>query len=603
MSALGGRGISAFIQSLPQSTAALDSLRRQLIQQGQQELAVLERRKQQAIQKKKEDDAKKKAKSEKKKSTAIAIGAGLATGAVAGALAPVSLSAISAGGALIPGTIGGNIAIGTGVGGTLGGLSQSGGSVGAGASGVSGGLASNALIPGAPVTPGATPVGTTTGTALQPVRAGISTNPSGVAANRPLSLEAGFAPRTTAPVSASLPPVSTVQGPGPAGVSLANTGAGLSPETARFGPPLGQRNTVGQNVLGGFKPQGATFSGGNITGTPASAFNQPLKFNPVSEIRPGSFVQTGGATGGNLTNVSALDNAFATPKLSFVDKLRNFGSTRGGQILGTALLGGGIGALSQLPGGQFAAQTLAQSSPIFNPQLGLQQQRLNLQQQGVNLRQKSLESQIGFQNARLKQGGQRLDILGRNADSLNNFRATAGDRAARRQFVIAAMEAGISEPDANRLFVNSKETGGTGTIQKRLETARRLGFNEPEVKDIFEIAVGRKPRASASNPTDLFSTLTKTRESLANQRAGLINLDDPTEAANAKVLDDAIGRLNERIANFQFGQSKLAPETGASTGGGVGRVQAEIQRLESTGDPRDIEKANQLKKRLQQLGG
>lgn len=118
-------------------------------------------------------------------------------------------------------------------------------------------------------------------------------------------------------------------------------------------------------------------------------------------------------------------------------------------IAAGALGGAAIGGLSQLPGGQVPAQLLAQNSPMFNPQLGLQQQRLGLQQQGFDLANRRFDATQQFRQDRLSQLDRGQDITVRGQDLANQrFRDRAGGSIGTfPTFVNEQVKQGLFDPE------------------------------------------------------------------------------------------------------------------------------------------------------------
>lgn len=92
------------------------------------------------------------------------------------------------------------------------------------------------------------------------------------------------------------------------------------------------------------------------------------------------------------------------------------GAGTGLSVGGGAALGGLIGGLSTLPGGQVPAQLIGQSTPIFNPQIGINNQRLALD--SVRLANDTLATNSLIQSRRDNSKYQR-DKLNQDANEFN----------------------------------------------------------------------------------------------------------------------------------------------------------------------------------------
>lgn len=176
-----------------------------------------------------------------------------------------------------------------------------------------------------------------------------------------------------------------------------------------------------------------------------------------------------------------------------------------------ALLGGLIGGLGSLPGGQTSANLLATNTPLFNPQLGYNQQQLGLQYANLGLNQARLAATQQYNQSRLDDAdldrAQRLKIASDAEIGRNSRAALVQDRT----------DARFGRGQENRFALQSN----TFNQQDRLANSRNAFTLQRD-----ELNAGRAldlEAARQSNRLGLEGIRQGNRQSLAEYNQGQIN--------------------------------------------------------------------------------
>lgn len=187
------------------------------------------------------------------------------------------------------------------------------------------------------------------------------------------------------------------------------------------------------------------------------------------------------------------------------------GPSRGSNILQGALIGGGTSILSQLPGGNVPAAAMLGASPVFNPQINFNQQRLDLLNRQQALDESMFPTEQAYKQSVTTRNNAypgieygKMGIAGYQAETA---RQNAGTNAGR-----LALDQQINSPENVRARLANETTNAN---------ARRLGSEASMLG--AETGERRENRNWLMFPTEVERLESQTH--LNNRRA--LSLDNP----------------------------------------------------------------------------